>query len=907
MDPITANITIKSSAEVKNIKATKVRFSANCCFVYDHGIEDIRCLKLMGEYLISKGPGLAFYGCSKLCVYIFEHVPELKHHVSAIIEDDSSKHGSDVNGVQVMPLSKLPNDTKTVFLCETLTLHLMRMRRNLDMEGKDIVLLSPDILTDIDWRAIPLWAWIPDYDSIYPIDIPEFEFLPNQDLILIDCPSRNMALMPNGLGYVHNALKKTGIEFQTVDLDLLLYHRYHTHRLFDTNGIIYTSDGHRMLDDPWLVEHYEEWQKPEFIEYFRPEIDEIINGLVNACPKILALSIQACNVNFSREVVNGVKKILPETIILSGGYSCFQPSIGIRAFPECDYMVIGEGDLSVGPLVKSLLSGERPTDTPGIHSRYDPAGYICKPGLLPHDLDLFEMPKYDWFDDLSIYRNYNHYWLTPIIASRGCRWSRCNFCAERFSWRARLPKNVVDEIEWLVDQGCDLFVFNESDLNGKPEYLLEICDEIIRRKLKVRLSGQLRVHKDSNRTFFERLRSAGFVALRFGVDAWTKNTLRLQKKGYSVDMIFQNLRDCYKTGIYIEVNTVIGVPGETDDDIRGTIENMIANKDSIGRVASINPLVLLLGSTYWNDPEKYNIQFRMDKDELFEKHPSAVPSDLWYSTNPYIDEKVREERFNRINLELHKNGFALSAFAAKVVKDMEEGKGAEKSARPDADGVKSASVDRAKDAEDTAANESDASHEHFESGEKVSYVFQYSGEFYGVGDDEKADLAALGGNVDIKRMDPLQTAVSVVKEKGMSMLHNPERIRYYAVKAVHLSVKFGIRALIRRVFVRIKANRMNASKKDYLVIEPGKFANVEKNIPVEMHMINDGFHGYNIIKAGSGFYGIKHGYPFNKGSVGDGDHEAGIYFKANNIKGVENLIEDFLVKNGTFQSEAVVK
>ena len=102
---------------------------------------------------------------------------------------------------------------------------------------------------------------------------------------------------------------------------------------------------------------------------------------------------------------------------------------------------------------------------------------------------------------------------------------------------------------------------------------------------------------------------------------------------------------------------------------------------------------------------------------------------------------------------------------------------------------------------------------------------------------------------------------------------------------------FGIRDLMRQVFVRIK----DVSKKDYLVIEPGKFANVEKNIPIQQHMINDGFHGYNIIKAGSDFYGIKHGYPFNKGSVDDDEHEAGIYFKSNNIKGIENLIEDFIM------------
>src|SRR5574337_131077 len=88
----------------------------------------------------------------------------------------------------------------------------------------------------------------------------------------------------------------------------------------------------------------------------------------------------------------------------------------------------------------------------------------------------------------------------------------------------------------------------ESDLNGMPEALLEICGEIIRRGLTIKLTGQLRVHKGSGREFFDRLKKAGFVSLRFGVDAWSENTLRLQQKGYTPEMISQNLKDCSEAG-----------------------------------------------------------------------------------------------------------------------------------------------------------------------------------------------------------------------------------------------------------------------------------------------------------------------------------------------------------------------
>ncbi len=241
-----------------------------------------------------------------------------------------------------------------------------------------------------------------------------------------------------------------------------------------------------------------------------------------------------------------------------------------------------------------------------------------------HDLDLLDHPHYDWFD-LSIYRNYNSYQLTPVIASRGCRWSRCTFCAERFYWRIRSAKDFVDELAWLVNQGCRLFMFNESDLNGKPEAVLEICDEIIRRDLKVRLTGQLRIHKKCDLTYFKKLRQAGFVALRFGVDAFNENTLRLQKKGYTTATVCQNLKDCWEAGIFSEVNWVIGVPGETEKDIDESIALILQNKPYIGRLANINPLILVTGGVYWLEPEKHNIHFRGDKDELYQTLSACHP------------------------------------------------------------------------------------------------------------------------------------------------------------------------------------------------------------------------------------------------------------------------------------------
>jgi hypothetical protein len=263
------------------------------------------------------------------------------------------------------------------------------------------------------------------------------------------------------LGYVHNSLKRSGIAFETFDLDIVTYHHYHVDRLFDEGGTIILPSGREMPTDPWQAENYDLWADPEVLAYFGPIILQAADAIIDAKPKILGLSVQQCNEGFSRLLVNRVKSALPDVVILVGGFSCYNPDIGLKAFPEADYMCIGEADLTVGPLAKRLVSGERPKDLPGVLSRHDTPGRLFVPAPMPHNLDRLDFPRYEWFD-LNVYRNFNGYQLVPIIASRGCRWSRCTFCAERFYWRIRSARNFVDELAWLADQGCTLFMFNDK-------------------------------------------------------------------------------------------------------------------------------------------------------------------------------------------------------------------------------------------------------------------------------------------------------------------------------------------------------------------------------------------------------------------------------------------------------------
>jgi hypothetical protein len=321
-----------------------------------------------------------------------------------------------------------------------------------------------------------------------------------------------LALMPNGLGYVHNAVKKGGINFETFDLDIVTYHRYHIRRLFDEGG----KDRHGLAavkcrPIPWQAENYDLWENPELLAYLSPIVEEAAAAIVKAKPKVLGLSIQQCNTAFSHLLVKHVKDALPDYAAPGRRFfSCYNADIGLRAFPEADYMCIGESDLTVGPLVKQLVAGERPKDLPGVRVAVRHAGPAVRAGADAAQSRSARFPRYEWVD-LSIYRNFNGYQLVPVIASRGCRWSRCTFCAERFYWRIQLGAEFRQRARMAGRPRLHaVHVQRKRSQRHAGKADLEICDEIIRRDIRVRLTGQLRIQKTSDGAFYDRLHERGF-------------------------------------------------------------------------------------------------------------------------------------------------------------------------------------------------------------------------------------------------------------------------------------------------------------------------------------------------------------------------------------------------------------
>lgn len=149
------------------------------------------------------------------------------------------------------------------------------------------------------------------------------------------------------------------------------------------------------------------------------------------------------------------------------------------------------------------------------------------------DLDTLPLPARDLID-LSVYPGMYYKQEkteTYLTSSRGCPYN-CVYCSNpvwKYNkpwYRLRSPQKVVDEIEHIVNDLGIREIYDQTDeFNGNLKWAKEVCDEIVRRDLKVKMKAQLRSDR-VDQELAEKMAAAGFWLTLFGVESGNAGTLR---------------------------------------------------------------------------------------------------------------------------------------------------------------------------------------------------------------------------------------------------------------------------------------------------------------------------------------------------------------------------------------------
>jgi len=298
-------------------------------------------------------------------------------------------------------------------------------------------------------------------------------------------------------------------------------------------------------------------------------------------PDMVGITFKTPLYDEARRLAALVRTAAPDAWIVGGGVHATHYPQECLAETEMDIVVIGEGDVTI----RRIADRERLSEIPGI--AYKQQGQIfsghlgCEAAASNPLADLDRLPYPDWsIFDLRRYAGTSRlfYEDAPVgflETSRGCR-ARCIFCSKGVygsTWRYKTPKRVVDEMQRLLDYGFREIEIVDDSFTTDLARATAICEEILRRGLEFPwcCRNGLRT-SEVTEDFFRLARRAGMHLVAFGFETGNRDLLARIKKGATLERGRDVARWARRAGMTVMGYFLIGLPGETEETLRETID-----------------------------------------------------------------------------------------------------------------------------------------------------------------------------------------------------------------------------------------------------------------------------------------------------------------------------------------------
>lgn len=265
------------------------------------------------------------------------------------------------------------------------------------------------------------------------------------------------------------------------------------------------------------------------------------------------------------------------TVIMGGAHASLMPERTLRECGEIDMVCRGEGEF----VLAELAAGAAPEKVLGLYYRED--GGIRSAGeremtrefdSLPHPArHLIDMKRY--LRPTSIVVRGVEARATHIFSGRGCP-GKCRFCAGHRvngpGLRLHSAEYIIEEIRQLADDyGVQAIYFAEEMFLANRRRFEAVCRWLIDSGYGRRVMSCVNSRVDFiSEEKLRLMREAGVVQVEFGIESGSQRCLDIMCKGVTVEQNEAALAMTRKAGIRALANMIVGIPGETLEDIRKT-------------------------------------------------------------------------------------------------------------------------------------------------------------------------------------------------------------------------------------------------------------------------------------------------------------------------------------------------
>jgi len=292
-------------------------------------------------------------------------------------------------------------------------------------------------------------------------------------------------------------------------------------------------------------------------------------------PEVIGFSVTTPIFKKARETAKEIKKFIPNAVIVFGGpHITSFPKISLE-FPEIDFGVIGEGEITVCELIDAIENKKDFETVKGIVFRQQGKIIQTEPRELIQNLDEISLPAWHLID-IKKYRDAisGKNTFATIISSRGCPYN-CFWCDPegRFgkTFRARSPQNLIKEIGLLRDKyNVKEILFYDDTFTVNKQRIIDFCRLLIDKKINIIWECRTRVNL-VDEELIKLMAEAGCHRIRFGVESGNDEILNFVRKNITKNQVRKAFFWSKKYKIETFAYFMLGLPTETEQTIQETI------------------------------------------------------------------------------------------------------------------------------------------------------------------------------------------------------------------------------------------------------------------------------------------------------------------------------------------------
>lgn len=278
------------------------------------------------------------------------------------------------------------------------------------------------------------------------------------------------------------------------------------------------------------------------------------------------------------------------------------PRETLIAYPALDFVLVGEPDLTIrdvldhfenkfdqrNALMQKMFAEHDPAYAPSLTADGKPVLEGIK-GLAWRRGDEYVVnlprPFIKDLDDLPIPLHHllplDKYRMpmikgpfTFMLTSRGCT-AGCIYCIKHVSYqysvRLRSPEKIVEEMWVLKKLGVNHIHMYADLFTVSREQVIKMCQLMIEQKLNVTFTSNSRVDY-VDEEMLQLMGKAGCTLISWGIESGSEQVLKHARKGAYPDKARQALLWAKQAGIMNWGYFIIGLPTETEETIRKTID-----------------------------------------------------------------------------------------------------------------------------------------------------------------------------------------------------------------------------------------------------------------------------------------------------------------------------------------------